>query len=97
MCSTFSLNLRKCERIISVYLRCSVKSCKVKRSILHKGDALTEYQTLFWFAMVISKYEPDFQFRKDSKVAKFEQGLYLGGPPLLLAKPMWSYSNSMHL
>ena len=53
--------------------------CKVKRSILQKSDALTEYQTLLWFAMVISKYEPEFHFRKGSKVAKFEQGLYLGG------------------
>ena len=61
--------------------------CKVKRSILQKSDALTEYQTLFWFAMVISKYEPEFHFRKGSKVAKFEQVLYLGGGGPLCYEP----------
>ena len=42
-----------------------------------KYDLLNEYLTLFWFAMVINECKPQFQFKENSKNAKFGQLLYL--------------------
>ncbi len=38
-----------------------------------KYDILTEYLTLFWFAMLVYEYKPYFRFRKSSKDGKFGQ------------------------
>ena len=38
---------------------------------------LTEYLTLFWFAMLVNEYKLDVLIQKSSKDAKFEQCLYL--------------------
>ena len=40
-----------------------------------KYDILTEYLTLFWFAMLVKEYKPEFQFRNKLKNMKFRQCL----------------------
>ena len=53
-----------------------------------KYDILTDYLTLFWFAMLVNEYKLYVSIQKSSKDAKFGQCLYLGVPPLLWAELM---------
>ena len=48
--------------------------------VINNEWSLTEYLTLFWFAMLVNEYKPEFQLRKSSKDAKFWQCLYLRSP-----------------
>jgi hypothetical protein len=49
-------------------------------AIFVKYDILTEYLTLFWFAMLVNEYKLCVSIQKSSKDAKFAQCLYLGVP-----------------
>jgi hypothetical protein len=49
-------------------------------TIFVKYVILTEYLTLFWFAMLVNEYKLYVSIQKISKDAKFGQCLYLGGP-----------------
>ena len=42
--------------------------------------SLTEYLTLFWFAILVNEYKLYVSIQKSSKDAKFGQCLYLGVP-----------------
>ena len=48
--------------------------------IIVKYDILTEYLTLFWFAILVNEYKLYVSIQKSSKDAKFGQCLYLGVP-----------------
>jgi hypothetical protein len=52
----------------------------VKTAIFVKYDILTEYLTLFWFAMLVNEYKLYVSIQESSKDAKFGQCLYLGVP-----------------
>ncbi len=56
-----------------------------KTAIFIKYDILTEYLTLFWFAMLVYEYKPDFRFRKSSKDAKLAMS-YLRGPRFVMSR-----------
>ena len=45
-----------------------------------KYGILTEYLTLFWFAMLVDEYKLNVSIQKSLKDAKFGQGLYLRVP-----------------
>jgi hypothetical protein len=45
----------------------------MQTAIFVKYDILTEYLTLFWFAMLVNEYKLDDSIQKSSKDAKFVQ------------------------
>ena len=45
-----------------------------------KNDILTEYLTLFWFALLVNEYKLYVSIQKSSKDAQFGQCLYLEVP-----------------
>jgi hypothetical protein len=51
-----------------------------RTAIFVKYDILTEYLTLFWFAILVNEYKLYVSIQKSSKDAKFGQCLYLGVP-----------------
>jgi hypothetical protein len=64
-----------------------VHSCAYARTlftfwtaIFVKYDILTEYLTLFWFAILVNEYKLYVSLQKSSKDAKFGQCLYPGVP-----------------
>ena len=64
-----------------------VHSCAHARTLLTfwiaifvKYDILTEYLTLFWFAILVNEYKLYVSIQKSSKDAKFGQCLYVGVP-----------------
>jgi hypothetical protein len=63
-------------------------------AIFVKYDILTEYLTLFWFAILVNEYKLYVSIQKSSKNAKFGQCTFIsGGPPLLWAELMeWTSS-----
>jgi hypothetical protein len=54
-------------------------------AIFVKYDILTEYLTLFWFAILVNEHKPwKFQFKKVWKMQiKFGQCLYVGRPSVM--------------
>ena len=52
----------------------------MQTAIFVKYDILTEYLTLFWFAMLVNEYKLDVSIQNSSKDAKFVQSLQSAVP-----------------
>jgi hypothetical protein len=63
-------------------------------AIFVKYDILTEYLTLFWFAIILNEYKLYVSVQKSSEDAKFGQCLYLGVP--LCYEQNWCAERSGH-
>jgi hypothetical protein len=97
-----SFNKRNCivDKSLKI-IKDDVHSCAHARTlftfwtaIFVKYDILTEYLTLFWFALLVNEYKLYVSIQKSSKDAKFGQYLYLGVP--LCYEQNWCAERSGH-
>jgi hypothetical protein len=91
--------LRRLERSpFATNVKDDVHSCTHVRTLFTFWtaiyDILTEYLTLFWFAMLVNEYKPYVSIQKSSKDAKFGHCLYLGVP--LCYEQKWCAERSGH-
>jgi hypothetical protein len=74
--------------VVEFHIKDDVHSCAHAQTlftfellyIFVKYDIVTEYLTLFWFAILVNDYKLFVSIQKSSKDAKFGQCLYLGVP-----------------
>jgi hypothetical protein len=82
-------------RIEVIQLKDDVHSCAHAQTlftfwtaIFVKYDILTEYLTLFWFAMLVNEYKLYISIQKKFERCKIWAMFISGGPPLLWAELM---------